>query len=488
MSRNRTASPYEIAFRHACSEITILDQGQNDLLQRLSHVRAWKQQKITQLIHLVHANAPITRLPTEILALIFGIVHQDAITVSHVDRHWRNLALRSPLLWRNLHLGLCNDQIREYLNRSLPLSIAITLDVVDKYFRDEDSRDEDLEESDEEDSRENPEAFMAHLTMLIHHVSRWHTLRLNCTSHKTMSTILSYLRGLSAPCLTHISIHLCNGDSFDRSLGWHVAIFDGSAPLLRTVHLGGITFANGFFPPAAIVELQMDARAIAMHLIRPNVFTYMPNLRVLDIRGPFLWSREDGDHPVSLPMLERLTWGCLTIKCLFESFVTPALRYLCLTPTRPDDEPDEEIQDFPSMITGLPILDELHYDIKANYAADCVFTGLPRVSVVQFPRYVSGGDCESCSNFLKALIEDPSRWPHLKTIVFKSLPDQLFDSLRDFVLARSSEEHRLTIRKPANHYCRASYYSNVASNSLSAEHTVWLQQHVNVEMEPCEYE
>src|ERR1700683_3422611 len=100
----------------------------------------------------------------------------------------------------------------------------------------------------------------------------------------------------------------------------------------------------------------------------------MPKLRVLDIRGSFFWV-EDGDGPVSLPMLERLTWGCLGIKSsLFQSIVTPALRYLCLTRSCRDDRDYEEgdVQDFPDAITDcpripiLPNLEELRYDINTN--------------------------------------------------------------------------------------------------------------------------
>jgi hypothetical protein len=64
----------------------------------------------------------------------------------------------------------------------------------------------------------------------------------------------------------------------------------------------------------------------------------------------------------------------------------------------------------------------------------------------------------------------------LTTIIFKGLPDQLFGSLRDFVLARSSEEHRLTIRVENN--LAISYHVG----SVNAEHREWLQQHVKLEV------
>lgn len=62
------------------------------------------------------------------------------------------------------------------------------------------------------------------------------------------------------------------------------------------------------------------------------------------------------------------------------------------------------------------------------------------------------------------------------TIVFKSLPDQLFDSLRDFVLVRSSDKRRFTIRIETDR----------DTHTLDAKHMVWLQQYTNVEMVPTD--
>jgi hypothetical protein len=440
----------------------------------------------------MHVNSPISRLPNETLAFIFETVHQDAITVSHVSRQWRHLAIRLPSLWKNISLSLCDDQIREYLNRSQPLSLVITFDVADKDLRDEYS---DGEGSDDEDPREVREAFMARLTMLINHVSRWHSFRVNCSSCETMFTVLGYLEGLSAPCLTHVSVQLSNEDFDDRPPNWHVAIFSGSAPLLRTVDLCGITLSNCFFPPVTLVELKVDVRQLSFGFMNPKVFTHMPNLRVADVRGPFISLDGDTDPPLTHPTLERLTWGCISIRSLFASIVTPALRYLCLTRPRRDDldyyfEGDDNLQNFPDAITNclrtpiLPNLDELRYDVTANYAADCIFVGLPKVSIVHFPLHVDESGWELCNRFFKVLTDDSSRWPHLTTIVFKGLPDELFNSLRDFLLARSSEEHRFTIRIGVTHGHSASRYHY---NAVSAEHMAWLKQHVNVEMAPCEH-
>jgi hypothetical protein len=497
MSQRPVRSPYERAFLTACSEIAILDHGQSDILRQLAHVRTWKQQKLTQLTHLVHSNTPISRLPNEILAFIFESVPQRAIAVSHVNRHWRQLALRLPFLWKNIRLGLYSDQIMEYLNRSQPLNLAITFDVNDDDLCDEDHPSEGFEDEDlpsEDFDDEDPDAvpgdvpneFMTRLTMLIDNVSRWHSFYVNCTSPKAMFTILGYLGGLSAPRLTHVSVQIGKDGYDDISVNWHVAIFSGSAPLLRTVHLRGITLSHCHFPLATITELEVNTMELTFDHMDPEILTYIPNLRVLNIRGSFpSWIFRMASPPVSLPKLERLTWGCTSASYLFRFFVTPVLQYLCLTSSLPDDiyDDDVDLQDFSDAITDspripiLPSLEELRYDIKSNYAADCIFFGLPRVSLVQFP-HLGLDDWELCNNFFRNLIDNASRWPYLTTIVFKSCPDQLFNALRGFVLARSSEDRRFTIRIK-----RDPAYRN-RTHALSAEHMMWLHQHANVENVP----
>ena len=243
-------------------------------------------------------------------------------------------------------MGLCIHQIRVYLYCSQPLSLAVTFDA-NKALRGGDSLDEDAydKDSDDKDLQEFPEAFVARLTMLIHYVSRWHSINIDCKSSKKLHTILGYLDDLSAPCLTNASIHLCDQE-IDSSSNWYVAVFGNDAPLLRTVYLRGITFANCLFPPETIVELEVDAREISFGFMNCGVFKYMPNLRVLDVQGSILWMNEDKGHPISLPMLERFTWGCHSLKSVF---VTPALRYLCLTSTRDDFNYDmEDLQYFPN--------------------------------------------------------------------------------------------------------------------------------------------
>jgi len=195
------------------------------------------------------------------------------------------------------------------------------------------------------------------------------------------------------------------------------------------------------------------------------------------------------DDPVVLPLLNRLTCGSLCIGSIFNYTVMPALQYLCLARHIRDDywddnDDSDRIQIFPDAITEctrtplFPDLDELHYEVDTDYAVSCIFVALPKVSLVRFPKRLEEGGLELCGAFFKALKDDPLRWPFVKTIIFNGLPGEIFDSLRDFVLARSSDEHRFIIRihKP-DHNTR----HDIMYESQNVERMKWLEKHVDLE-------
>ena len=72
----------------------------------------------------------------------------------------------------------------------------------------------------------------------------------------------------------------------------------------------------------------------------------------------------------------------------------------------------------------FPNLEELRYNFDLNYAADCVFVGLPRVPSSSF-HSVNYGDWE----YFKAFTNDSLRWHYPTAIVIVSLPALLFVAL-----------------------------------------------------------
>ncbi|TDL21228.1 hypothetical protein BD410DRAFT_308913 [Rickenella mellea] len=68
----------------------------------------------------------IARLPDEIVAQVFEMGHLDynrenfkvALRVSHVSRRFRDIALRTPLLWTRIASWYSNSQVEAFLTRS----------------------------------------------------------------------------------------------------------------------------------------------------------------------------------------------------------------------------------------------------------------------------------------------------------------------------------------------------------------------------------
>lgn len=266
----RTLSPCEIIFHQTNTEIA--DHAAQDLPQQFSLVPPRRQQNIAQLTQLLYGNSPISRLPNELLAFIFEAAHSYALDLSHVSRCWQYVALQLPSLWRNIQLpNQSFDEIIEYLKRSHPLGLAITIDVDDGEFFDH-------------------QAF----AMIVKHVSRWHSFHIYSTDHDALYVILGYLREISAPHLTHLSIQLSHyeNDRIDNK-GWCIPMFKEGA-LLHMVDICGIPMSRSRFPTTAIVDLKLDVRDHSIDRMDCGILLSMPNLRILSLRGSILWLPQPG--------------------------------------------------------------------------------------------------------------------------------------------------------------------------------------------------
>ncbi|TDL16266.1 hypothetical protein BD410DRAFT_844545 [Rickenella mellea] len=96
-----------------------------DLANKIRNVQKWCAPYVLE--------DGIKRIPDEILAHIFEAGHQMpghpefAVRISHVCSRFRQVSLRTPLLWTRLSSKHPNDQTEAYLTRSVQSDLQVTL-------------------------------------------------------------------------------------------------------------------------------------------------------------------------------------------------------------------------------------------------------------------------------------------------------------------------------------------------------------------------
>ncbi|KAG8980170.1 hypothetical protein FRB90_007785, partial [Tulasnella sp. 427] len=161
--------------------------------------------------------------------------------VSHVCRHWRDVALSTPTLWSNIQI---HDQTAfEWLKQRISLTKEVALDV-------------QVELSGE--LVESPEDVMY---LLRGEVRRWREF--DCTLHSNHATeaFLTQLRGLQAPLLENFTLVDDSRNEFSRfyrpSTVYELFDGPGSLPKLRTVSLWSIPVKWDANPFQTLSELEL---------------------------------------------------------------------------------------------------------------------------------------------------------------------------------------------------------------------------------------
>ncbi|EIN05440.1 hypothetical protein PUNSTDRAFT_74789, partial [Punctularia strigosozonata HHB-11173 SS5] len=207
------------------------------------------------------ASSPVQKLPNEILGLVFtssapAEPHDTsnslraAVTLSHVCRHWRRLALSRSELWSSiyLHLPLSDAQVDRagaclLRSRTRPLNVVMDL--------------ADLSDDEDEDPHGITQEQMETLCrVLLPHASRWRRIKLVTDDWAPMHLFLRHLISIrSLPLLETVELRRCNeglaldGAAFSPdtvSLREPVALFDESqtgleaSRALRSLQLFGV--------------------------------------------------------------------------------------------------------------------------------------------------------------------------------------------------------------------------------------------------------
>jgi hypothetical protein len=176
--------------------------------------------------HFVHI------LPFEILALIFVLGTEEdpnlPITVSHVCRQWREIALQTPSLWRRISLSPHEHRWREQIHRSRACSLDVELKPW-RTTREGIRRSQDL----------NAYSVQWYMYLVLPFIHRWRSLDLLFTDHSPYMWRAALAGcGTPAPALEELSLVYRFNDNSQEFL-----LFAESAPNLRRLTVDGIRLA-----------------------------------------------------------------------------------------------------------------------------------------------------------------------------------------------------------------------------------------------------
>jgi hypothetical protein len=210
----------------------------------------------TSLAKLRNRRLPISRLPDDVLALIFEAGgHYDpvvdnflhnfhewsadgylpfAVLVSHVSSTWRNVAIQDPFLWTEIGFIYSRpwDFYLMYVNRSKSCSLDIHFIC-------------DVERAPDFD----PSILQLHRCRHLEISSRW---------YRSAFHIFRNLENEIAPHLLSLIIHMGYAkDEFDSFSHKHYELFRSAAPLLSSVEMLGISLHSCQPPLGALTMLDM---------------------------------------------------------------------------------------------------------------------------------------------------------------------------------------------------------------------------------------
>ncbi|KJA26340.1 hypothetical protein HYPSUDRAFT_119805, partial [Hypholoma sublateritium FD-334 SS-4] len=291
--------------------IQCLRTRKEQLLRELEEVSLEINLQNAKYSRFLNDDAPVYRLPNEILTHIFILVQGHFsnpllhVKASHVSHRWRSIFLSTPLLWNTISFHI--RPAKKSFSRLLPLldaqllhSAQCILDI-DLHFYDTDT---DL---------------APYLSRLAAHATRWRRLSIAIHDpHPHMDAFKELLSTAQAPVLEHLSLTL--GDPFieekTRSPRMAYPSMDGTilapgAPALSFVRLAGHAMGRMHPPLQAVTTLHLDGWT--RHYITPDQLTGVlgaaPRLVNLSLnqfamshpRDPTVFPRA-----VALPHLRRL--------------------------------------------------------------------------------------------------------------------------------------------------------------------------------------
>ncbi|KAK7469178.1 hypothetical protein VKT23_003669 [Stygiomarasmius scandens] len=298
------------------------------------------------------------------------------VLVSHVCRHWREVAINTPNLWTTVAfaIGIPLDQPRVWIERSKGHPLDIIIDCTSPDEEDADDIDDALflvnSDGDvapgssitaaatavtENASRNHEQSQAKHMTneditrildVIVPDVDRWRTLEVTANVYEGIYTILERLSQCpAAPLLEMLQMyHYEECEEYETfsppELGTRFLLFNGNAPRLKDLALWGvhIDWDNSLSYLCGLRDLELAYHA---HDVRPSFETFAsmihasPELHTLSLclSGPAGTKEDWGTSQIEIPSLKELVL-ChhepQYIESLLPHFVIPNLVNLAL--------------------------------------------------------------------------------------------------------------------------------------------------------------
>ncbi|KAI0732024.1 hypothetical protein C8Q72DRAFT_188846 [Fomitopsis betulina] len=310
------------------------------------------------------------------------------VTVSHVCKLWRDVAINTPALWSTLDFsrGLSLPESAVYLERSKGAPLDIAIDIT--------TDDDDEGDIDDPSSAEELEQI---LDLIIPHVWHWRQLELMVSDYPPMHSALTHMGACaSAPLLEVLQLYHYEdgGDDDDDEKFAHAqykeqdfVLFHGDAPRLSHVALWGVhlDWARSTFL-CGLEELELAYHAKD---VRPpyrdfaRILRDSPAIETLTLcssgpaGGPVEWlesvlgadamqtaesAAPDANTVLTVPSIENLVIAFLDpeyTKQLIERLACPNLSSLALDFEEADGTALLQALTRPSQVTGKSMLSGL---------------------------------------------------------------------------------------------------------------------------------
>lgn len=263
------------------------------------------RQAYTALAHVRNQATPVSRLPDDVLALIFeagpgpDLQLRDyfdkpeelpfPILVSHVSHTWREVAIRDPFLWTSIYIisSKSHDLDLMYMNRSKSCSLDIRYTC-------------DIEE-------------MLDFDPSILQLQRCRHLIISCHWYRSAFHICQRLGRENVPRLVSFRIEMeyaNDGYEDDFPPGNH-ELFGGGATVLSSVEICGISLRSFKLQISALTNLTLNTSALASEMTFVNFFDAFADMAhtliTLQLEGIIL-RVEPGEHcfHINFPSLTAL--------------------------------------------------------------------------------------------------------------------------------------------------------------------------------------